>query len=177
MTGRRWTDENTAKLKALIESGKSPAECAVKLQVAHKAVIGKAWREGYAFLKESGPNPARKIKAAALKAPRVATGLTVSQANLRRQEHERAAKARANLHCVEVVELKTTGLPDSKPCDLMHLSDKVCRWPLTNAHPWTFCGAQAGDDVPYCPGHAAIAFVKPTKTANQMARSLRKFAA
>lgn len=46
--------------------------------------------------------------------------------------------------------------PNSRPCDLMGLTNETCRFPITDAAPHRFCGAPECDNangVIYCSHH------------------------
>lgn len=45
----------------------------------------------------------------------------------------------------------------SKPVGLLELKAESCRWPLTSAAPWTYCGLQRERGA-YCSTHGAIAY-------------------
>jgi GcrA cell cycle regulator len=53
-------------------------------------------------------------------------------------------------------------------CSLLELSQKKCRWPIGNpgAADFWFCGNMPVEGLPYCAGHARIAY-QPTPTSRQ----------
>jgi GcrA cell cycle regulator len=60
--------------------------------------------------------------------------------------------------------VKLTGKPRQKPAPkLVEVKGPTCSWPL--GHPgekgFHFCGARAQSGKPYCPEHAALAYVRP----------------
>jgi GcrA cell cycle regulator len=57
-----------------------------------------------------------------------------------------------------------TTRPESGPqglgrsCTLVDLVEASCRWPIGEATPYMFCNNQSLDSVPYCAGHARLAY-------------------
>lgn len=50
----------------------------------------------------------------------------------------------------------TMPVPDPLEIDLMALTDKTCKWPVTEKSPHRFCGHKTFTDSPYCEAHHAI---------------------
>src|SRR5262249_39180793 len=49
---------------------------------------------------------------------------------------------------------------NGRGCTLLELSQAKCRWPINNpgAEGFCFCGNEPVKGLPYCPGHARIAY-------------------
>jgi GcrA cell cycle regulator len=49
---------------------------------------------------------------------------------------------------------------NGRGCTLLELSQGKCRWPISNpgAEDFCFCGNEPVKGLPYCPGHARIAY-------------------
>ena len=49
---------------------------------------------------------------------------------------------------------------NGRGCTLLELSQGKCRWPISNpgAQDFCFCGNEPVKGLPYCPGHARIAY-------------------
>ena len=45
-------------------------------------------------------------------------------------------------------------------CSLLELSEQSCRWPISTpgAADFCFCGNTPVEGLPYCPGHARLAY-------------------
>jgi GcrA cell cycle regulator len=45
-------------------------------------------------------------------------------------------------------------------CSLLELSEERCRWPISSPgeKDFCFCGNRPLEGVPYCPGHARLAY-------------------
>jgi GcrA cell cycle regulator len=134
----RWTAERIEQLKSLFASRFSAREIALEIGVSRNAVIGKISR-----LKL---NAGEKRRSAGRGEP---TGRPVSQRSTMRA-------LRAEAHCLG------EGVPISAShrCSLLELTSQTCRWPVSNATDveFLFCGNEAIEGLPYCAGHARIAY-------------------
>ena len=48
-----------------------------------------------------------------------------------------------------------------QPCTILELDNRSCRWVLTDAAPWTYCGSPEADltgGTPYCREHSRVAY-------------------
>lgn len=128
-----WTDERVAVLRKLWSEGKTAAEIAKELGgVTRNAVIGKAHR-----LKLS--NRISPIQ----------------------QNNKKPVKAEEKLpRRVAPAPVKPTANIKIKGVKMTELRDKMCRWPLGDPRDadFIFCGCQSVPGLPYCPGHAKIAY-------------------
>jgi GcrA cell cycle regulator len=171
-----WTAERVAELKRLDAQGLSAAQVAKKMgQLTRSAVIGKLHRLGVTKARSARArmeghnlnNPRRTPRSAdpgIAKVPVAAIGPKL------------AAKP---------FTPKPALVPaDAKPALLTDLRHDQCRWPLDdpgrgNGDRMLFCAAPAGGI--YCDCHAAVARGKPHPkapvTANELARSLRRYTA
>lgn len=58
--------------------------------------------------------------------------------------------------------------PDMRPCDVLHLQNNSCRWPITDGLPHLFCGSPTADvakGVSYCLFHACVSYRRPSEAA------------
>jgi GcrA cell cycle regulator len=65
-------------------------------------------------------------------------------------------KLRADAHsAAERMEI-----PNGHRCSLLELTNQTCRWPISNATDveFWFCGNEPVKGLPYCAGHARIAY-------------------
>lgn len=73
--------------------------------------------------------------------------------------------------------------PEPLRLTLMELHSRSCRWPVTNAAPWRYCGHRVvGENsvtTPYCAHHARAALPKDNpkkpRSASQLERSVRQY--
>jgi GcrA cell cycle regulator len=144
--GATWTSERVEQLKGCIGAGLSCSQIAAEIGVSRNAVIGKMNRLG-------------------LSRPKVVLA--------RDPEHKRAGwRARNvarlfNQHRI-LMELPpepqgfaaVTSIHDGRGCSLLELSPGKCRWPINEpgARDFCFCGNQQVEGLPYCGGHARLAY-------------------
>jgi GcrA cell cycle regulator len=134
-------------LKNLFERGRTCREIADEIGVSRNAVIGKLsrlklfrgrGRGGRHFEPRSKPGERRP-------APRQHRILMVLR-----------AAPEPRLHVLEEEMPADRG----QCCSLLELSNEKCRWPLGSASPASirFCGGKPVDGLPYCAGHARMAY-------------------
>jgi GcrA cell cycle regulator len=146
-----WTDETIARLRALWDEGHSTAEVGRRLGVTKNAVVGKAHRLNL----PARPSPIRRSTGEARtvrRAPRRTTGPTLP-----------VLAAALIPAAPRPVEAKVAPAVRPVPAATRPAGRRTaCSWPL--GEPGTpsfgFCGEHAIHGKPYCPGHAAIAYVK-----------------
>jgi GcrA cell cycle regulator len=140
-----WTPERVALLKERIEAGLSSAQIARELGVSRNAVIGKANRLRLSRFKratagqpdENGPRTNAR--------PRIATRHRTLRALWAKPQP--ASAAEVPVEC-------------ARRCSLLELAPWHCRWPMgdPSAQGFGFCGNKPVDGLPYCPGHARMAY-------------------
>jgi GcrA cell cycle regulator len=133
-----WTTERVEQLKSFLDAGLSCGQIAREIGVTRNAVIGKVSRLNLSRLK--GP---RERNAA----PRAARPRIVTQ-------HQILMSIRAQPAAQE-------NLIDSRHrCSLLDLGQGKCRWPISEpgAQDFWFCGDKPVESLPYCAGHARIAY-------------------
>lgn len=150
-----WTEERIALLKQLFERGRTCREIAIEIGLSRNAVIGKIAR-----LKLTGPGsrgPSRRAGSA----PRRPAGARQLQILLKQRIE---ANGEAATPAAEVVALE---IPQGPGCSLMELGKDTCRWPVgdLDAAEAKFCGNRPLDGLPYCAGHARIAYRAPSRRA------------
>jgi GcrA cell cycle regulator len=139
-----WTSERIELLKRCLHAGLSCGQTAREIGVTRNAVIGKMNRLG-------------------LSRPKDVIG---------RQLEQRRAARHARLNIFAQHEMLTTAFRRPQPpaedipiyngrgCTLLELSQGKCRWPISNpgAEDFCFCGTEPVKGLPYCLGHARIAY-------------------
>jgi GcrA cell cycle regulator len=141
-----WTAERVELLKSLFERGRTCREIANEIGVSRNAVIGKLSR-----LKLSRPNGRRVRRVERDTGPRIDSRLGPP----------RGARALQILLAVRAeARQEAEIIPDDQCCTLLELSNERCRWPVGNTQGAAsrFCGNIVVDGLPYCAGHARVAY-------------------
>ncbi|WP_454627830.1 GcrA family cell cycle regulator [Bradyrhizobium cenepequi] len=138
-----WTPERVEQLKRGFDAGLSCRQIAVEIGVSRNAVIGKLSRLN--LTREPRDDAARPRKAS----PRSPRARTVKhQIRMLQAEYGEAPLADElsieNGHC----------------CSLLELDEQRCRWPVEtpDTTDFRFCGNRPVDGLPYCAGHARLAY-------------------
>lgn len=137
-----WTEERIALLKSHFEAGLTCSQIARAIGVSRNAVIGKLSRLG-------------------LSRPRNASG----GALVRKEAKLRGPRAVTQRRILD--GLRAMAVPVAEPevasafrCSLLELDRDTCRWPVSDPDraDISFCGRRRVDGLPYCPGHARLAY-------------------
>jgi GcrA cell cycle regulator len=155
--GATWTSERVEQLKDCIGAGLSCSQIAAEIGVTRNAVIGKMNRLGLSRPKNvlaREPEPKR-----AAWRTRNVTRLFTQHRILIELPPEPQARAEA------------TSIHNGRGCSLLELSPGKCRWPISEpgAGDFCFCGNEQVEGLPYCVGHARIAY-KSSARARSSAR-------
>src|SRR5215475_4951473 len=139
-----WTSERIELLKRCFHAGLSCGQMAREIGVSRNAVIGKMNRLGL-----SRPKDVARPKTPGTwrsKRPR----LNISA----QQEMLMAAFPRPQPPAEDIP------IYNGRGCTLLELSQGKCRWPISNpgAEDFCFCGNEPVKGLPYCLGHARIAY-------------------
>jgi GcrA cell cycle regulator len=154
-----WTDERVALLKILFERGRTCREMAYEIGISRNAVIGKLARLNLTRGRTASRVPRAERRAgAAPQRPRGARSLQL----LLRAHVERGEGADPAPPMFEAVPV-----PEGPGCSLLELGDDTCRWPIgdQNAAEAKFCGNTPAGSLPYCAGHARMAYRIGTRRA------------
>ena len=162
-----WTEERVEILKKLWAEGLSASKIAGILGgVSRNAVIGKMHR-----LRKSGEvseqraskpkAPRAKRKSAPARSP--SRPVTAGATALKTAPKAALAQARPK-PVIKLAEPPTRGAID----DIMDLTPTTCRWPIGDPgeEGFTYCGAHAPHDAPYCEHHARIAYQPAARKAS-----------
>jgi GcrA cell cycle regulator len=134
-----WTSARVEQLKSCISAGYSCSQIAVEIGVTRNAVIGKMNRLGLS-----------RPKVVAAKAPE------------RKGDAWRPRPLTQHQILMELPPAPPT--PEDAislfKCSLLELSPGKCRWPLSEpgTETFCFCGNRQVEGLPYCVGHARIAY-------------------
>lgn len=138
-----WTTERIELLKSHFAAGLSCREIANEIGVSRNAVIGKLSRLSLTREKkiEVRRDGARKGRSRSV--PRL-------QYRILRRLFAEASP----------FEDGQTTIHSEQHCSLLELSEERCRWPINSPgeEGFCFCGNRPIEGVPYCPGHARLAY-------------------
>jgi GcrA cell cycle regulator len=141
-----WTPDRIAQLKRLFDAGLTCSQIAREIDVTRNAVIGKLSRLGLNRPKnDSGYRRTTTPRA-------VPTRQT--QVRLLRQMHTEMEAAELGASAVD------EPVSEARRCSLLELNSESCRWPLgrPGTDDFAFCGNAPVGGLPYCPGHARMAY-------------------
>ena len=139
---KTWTTERIDRLKSYVDAGLSCAQIAGEIGVTRNAVIGKINRLGLS-----------RRKTVAGLAERI--GVRTRRPGILTQRRIlRSVYAEAPSSAGE--EPVTT----AERCSLLELAQDKCRWPISDpgAVDFSFCGNRSVAGLPYCAGHARLAY-------------------
>jgi GcrA cell cycle regulator len=153
--GATWTSERVEQLKGCIRAGLTCSQIAAEIGVTRNAVIGKMNRLGL-----SGP------KAATLTLPRARGSEWEGVEPKRAGSGSRGVRLFTQHRILmqlppEPAALAgTTSVAGGRGCSLLDLSPGQCRWPISEpgAADFCFCGDNRVEGLPYCGGHARLAY-------------------
>src|SRR5258708_19174593 len=152
-----WTWDSPELLKRSLHAGLSGGQVAREMGVTCKAVTGKRNRLGLSRPKDVIGRQLEQGRAARL-------------ARLKAAGTWRSKRPRLNIFAQH--ERLMAAFPSPQPtaedipiyngrgCTLLELSQGKCRWPISSpgADDFCFCGNEAVKGLPYCLGHARIAY-------------------
>ncbi len=144
-----WSPERIAQLKHCFNAGLTCSQIAREIGVTRNAVIGKMNRLG-------------------LSQPR--DRLAVQTQRARRPARPRAQKRWSPYSVADQHKLLREAFPQARVeeipihngrgCTLLELARGRCRWPVNDpgAENFCYCGNEASAGLPYCAGHARLAY-------------------
>ena len=162
-----WTRSQIALLSKLWnDDGLTASQCAAVIGVSRNAVIGKVHREKYPKRR-----PHTKVARRVLKWSPEAMERSRQRSEARRAQKVKKMAAKViptpppevfKPAAEDLAVGAWSPLPNTTPIGLMDLSDKVCRWPVSDGAPFLFCGCATADGSSYCPTHKHIGAGKGT---------------
>ena len=150
-----WSSERTEQLRRCFDAGLTCSQIAREIGVTRNAVIGKMSRLGLSRPKDV---IARQMRRAA------------RLARAKRPRLWRPRRARLNIFAQHEMlraafpkpDPRTDDIPihNGRGCTLLELGQGKCRWPISNPgdEDFCFCGNEPVKGLPYCLGHARIAY-------------------
>lgn len=177
-----WTKEKTEKLRELWAEGHEFTVIAKLLGVTRNAVVGKVTRLGLRRRPKDRPSTKRAVTLRAI------NGATSTPKPKAAQSGDAAtliknAKAIAEIStgCKDPYKSKAESflpIEGSTPRPWTERTFGQCAWPVevVGAEEQHSCCEPRDGDRPYCAHHRSIAGYPPQKSANELARSLRRYA-
>ncbi|WP_208435583.1 GcrA family cell cycle regulator [Bartonella phoceensis] len=162
-----WTYERVELLKKFWSEGLSASQIAAQLGgVSRNAVIGKVHRlklpgrgktaQGASRAQKTPASPSspRVRRTPSTVLPTNATSCNVGATALKIES------VTEDMTETDVQAKSNVVVPISRQLNLLQLSENTCRWPVGDplASDFHFCGADSGENSPYCAFHAKIAF-------------------
>ena len=143
-----WTAERVEQLKGCVDAGLSCSQIAAEIGVTRNAVIGKMNRLGLSRPRGVRASPPQAKRAAGRNGGGNITRLFTQHRILMQLPPEpQDWSAVVSIHA-------------GRGCSLLDLSPGKCRWPINEpgAQDFCFCGNQQVEGLPYCMGHARLAY-------------------
>ena len=152
-----WSSELIEQMTRCFHAGLSCSQIAGEIGVTRNAVIGKMHRLGLSRPKELASAQMEQRRAARLaraKSPRNWRPKRVSIS----AQHEMLAEAFPAPEPVDEIPIY-----NGCGCTLLELGQAQCRWPISSpgAADFCFCGNEPVKGLPYCLGHARMAYRRP----------------
>jgi GcrA cell cycle regulator len=143
-----WTAERVEQLRHCISAGMTCAEIAREIGSSRNAVIGKLNRLGLS--RGRAPAAPRAERSDAARSRRV--NIVTQRQILRAVYAEAPSPAESQVLVASAAR-----------CSLFELGHGKCRWPLSDPgeDDFSFCGNGAVSGLPYCAGHARMAYRTP----------------
>jgi GcrA cell cycle regulator len=144
-----WNAERVDALKRYFAAGLSCSRIAHEIGVSRNAVIGKMNRLGL-----SRPKEARQRERAGAKRPKIPRSWAYDRPTIAAQQ-KMLKQAFPDAQPGEEVPIR-----GGRGCTLFELGQEKCRWPISTpgAADFCFCGNEPVKGLPYCPGHARVAY-------------------
>jgi len=151
--GATWNPERVEQLKRCFHAGLTCSQIAREIGVTRNAVIGKMSRLGLTRPRDVLGRQLRR--AGELARPKAARGPKRSRVSIFTQQEMLIAAFPEPPSGAEDVPIH-----NGSGCTLLELSQAKCRWPINNpgAENFCYCGNEPVKGLPYCVGHARIAY-------------------
>jgi len=156
-TRATWSAERIELLERHFHAGLSCSQIAREIGVTRNAVIGKMNRLGLSRPKQVITGQREHRRAARLERAKTSGGFRPRRARLSIfAQHDLLA---AEFGAAEP-RAEEVAIANGCGCTLLELSREKCRWPISSAGAadFRFCGNEPVKGLPYCLGHARIAY-------------------
>jgi GcrA cell cycle regulator len=150
-----WNTDRIDQLKRCFDAGLTCSQIAREIGVTRNAVIGKMNRMGLSRPRDV--LSAQMRRAAKLARPK-------PQRDWRRLSV--IAQRKMLRDAYPTTEPEEIPIHNGRGCTLLELTQGQCRWPINEpgADNFCFCGNEAFQALPYCVGHARLAY-RSTRSA------------
>ena len=154
-----WTAERVEQLKSCFDAGLTCSQIAGEIGVSRNAVIGKMNRLGL--------SRQRSVRAGAPAAKRAADRNRGGNVTRLFSQH----RILMQLPPEPQEQSAVVSIHDGRGCSLLDLSPGNCRWPISEpgARDFCFCGNQQVEGLPYCVGHARMAYKSAARSPSARA--------
>lgn len=165
-----WSSERTEQLKQCFQAGLTCSQIAREIGVTRNAVIGKMNRMGLSRPRDL----IAKHLGGAARLARPKTPRTLMRSAWRPKRARLDIFAQQEMLSEAFTEPRTDDIPihNGRGCTLLELSQGKCRWPINTpgAEDFCYCGNEPVKGLPYCLGHARIAY-RPSGRQRTSARA------
>jgi GcrA cell cycle regulator len=155
-TSATWNPERIELLKRCFNAGLTCSQIANEIGVTRNAVIGKMNRLGLSRPREVIAKQREQWHAVRLAQPKPAKALRPRRSRID------IFSQRAMLQAAFPEGTRAEDIPihNGRGCTLLELSQGSCRWPINSpgADNFCYCGNEPVKGLPYCLGHARIAY-------------------
>ena len=151
-----WTSERVAQLRSCASAGLTCSQIAGEIGVSRNAVIGKMNRLGLSRPRSARTSaPEAKRAAGRNGSPNITRLFSQHRILMQLPPEPQDWSAVVSIHA-------------GRGCSLLDLSPGKCRWPINEpgAQDFCFCGNQQVEGLPYCMGHARLAYKSTARSSN-----------
>jgi hypothetical protein len=156
---------NTARLRELIDQGKTSGEISQLMGITRNAVIGRISRLGWRLARKPTHLGVRRSRR---------TGPPIPPGPFKRPSQKLngygEASARGAQNPATLSIRQTAGNQSGPPLSIIEIRDGQCRYPVTEDHPFMFCGRKTQFESSYCPEHHSICRVRTARQLLQAAQ-------
>ena len=152
-----WSSDRVERLKRCFDAGLTCSQIAREIGVTRNAVIGKMNRLGLSRPRDMFAKPLRR--AAGLAGPKTPRAWRPKRSRLNIFTQREILKAAFPVREPRE-EIPIIPIHNGRGCTLLELGERKCRWPISDpgANDFCFCGNEPVAGLPYCLGHAQIAY-------------------
>ena len=152
-----WSSERIELLKSHFHAGLSCSQIAREIGVTRNAVIGKLNRLGLSRPKDVIGRQLQHGRTARLARPKGPRSFRPKRSHLTIVSQHEMLMAAFPAPAPRVEDIP---IHNGRGCTLLELGQGQCRWPINSpgADDFCFCGNEPIKGLPYCAGHARIAY-------------------
>jgi GcrA cell cycle regulator len=153
-----WSSERIELLKRCFQAGLTCSQIAREMGVTRNAVIGKMNRLGLSRPRDVIGGQMRR--AARLARPKTARRLIRTAWRCKPAQPNVFAQHQMLTAAFPEPRAEDVPIHNGRGCTLLELSPGQCRWPINTpgADDFCYCGNEPVKGLPYCLGHARIAY-------------------